>query len=81
MSDDIAKIEFEAFVGKDEWPILEPFTEDKEYGGFIDLGLTTLYAQPGNPKDYAQPSQSWPPIKPRITIEKIMPELLEKGKK
>jgi hypothetical protein len=80
MSDDIAKVEFEGFVDKNDWPILEPFTEDKELGGFIDFGLTTLYAMPGSPKNHADPEKSWPPIKVKITIEKIMPELTKKGK-
>jgi len=60
MSEDIQKIEFDAFVAKGNWPILNPFTEDKEFGGFFDLGDTSLYAIPGKQT-----------IPVRITIEKI----------
>jgi len=72
MSEDVQKIEFDGFVDKNDWPSLEPFTEDKELGGFIDFGMTTLYAIPGSPKNHADPSQTWPPIRVKVTIERIM---------
>jgi len=78
MSEDIQKIEFDAFISKDEWPISQPFTEDKELGGFIDFGETTITATPGSPKSYVNPKLSWPPIKIKITIERVIEPVKEK---